>query len=164
MKKNLQISIATLLLAATLIISCSKKEETAITSVIDRGYFGVGTVKHTVYSVSNTLAGDSTAYIIQAGAEIPNEQGFMYFKGFGSNGIGTQMTTGTYKVVYLCDTCKYILKPFDVLLTILTKEGGGKATSGTMDVVVDKGKLTATFSNITLDKTALLGFGKIILP
>lgn len=163
MKKNFKIYLAILLIGATLIMSCSKKEEPATTAVIERGYFGVGTVKHTIYSISNTLGGDSTAYMIKAAGAVPNDSSILLMKGYGSNGMGTRMTTGTYKVVYVCDSCTYSLKPFDMIIYIATTEGGGIATSGTIDVVVDKGSLTATFSNITLDKTALSGFGKIIL-
>ena len=169
MKKNLKVSFVTMLLGVIFISGCSKKDEptpviTPNTPVTSTSYFGVGTVKHSANVITYILQGDSTAYMIMAGPGLQNDSSFMYMKGYGSDGPGTPMTTGTYNVVSFCDTCSYTLQPFDVILLIGTNEGGGTATSGTLDIIVNNGKPTVTFSDITLNQTTLKGFGKIIVP
>ena len=174
MKNTLKVTLATVLLGTIIISGCKKEEEAPVaatpntTTTASASYIGVGTVKHsiTALGITYTLQGDSSAYMIMAYAT-PPDSSFIFIKGYGSNGPGTPMTTGTYTVFpFGCDTCaqSHTLQPFEVIMMLETTEGGDNAISGTLDVVVNAGKPTVTFSNITLDNTTLKGFGKIIVP
>ena len=144
--------------------SCTKEDAKPLTvSNESENFFKIGDTKNNIISKSYIISGDSTAYIVNCLYKNANDTSFLLLKGYGSEGIGKPMTTGKYKIVSFCDNCTIDLKPFEMILTYFSNQGGGYGTSGSVDVVVNNGKPTLTFENITLSNTDKKGSGKIIV-